>query len=270
LGDLDDPADRVLRVSTHRLRRIGAGEGRILLAEDITDLVQRRIAAQRNSRLAAMGEMAVQIVHQIRNPMGSIELFASMLKRDLTDQPENALLADKVQQGIKSLNLIIGNLLSFAKGADPDVQLVDLKELTDAALADLEASIRQRDIGVMSDFATDEKWIRVDPEWWRQALVNLMVNAVQAMGIGGSLRLTARRELLDGRGAAFKLSVIDNGAGMSPAVRERIFNPFFTTKDRGTGLGLALVFNIVKAHGGTIAVDSVEGQGADFTITIPG
>jgi two-component system, sensor histidine kinase FlrB len=251
------------------MRGMGEAEGRIVLAEDVTDVIHRRTAAARNQRLAAMGEMAVQIVHQIRNPMGSIELFASMLRRDLAGQPEPAALAGKVQQGIKSLNLIIGNLLSFAKGAEPDVRPVDLQDLIEAAITELDGPIRQRGIRVAARVKAEAAVARVDPELWRQALLNLLDNAVQAMPGGGDLTVAASREAVDGGAAALRLTVADTGAGMSASVRERVFNPFFTTKERGAGLGLALVHNIVKAHGGAIEVESAEGQGSKFTITLP-
>ncbi|NLH51168.1 MAG: PAS domain-containing protein [Myxococcales bacterium] len=269
IGDPDDPTGRVLRVSTHPMRGVGAGEGRILLADDVTETVQRRQAAERNQRLAAMGEMAVQIVHQIRNPMGSIELFASLLKRDLQDLPDKAELAGKVQQGIKSLNLIIGNLLSFAKGADPVIQPVDFQRLMADAVADLDQQFARHGVEVIVDLQPGAEVVYVDPELWRQAMLNLMINAVQAMKSGGVLRIAACRAAA-GEAPWWRVAVSDTGPGISVAVRERIFNPFFTTKERGTGLGLALVHNIVKAHNGAIEVDSVEGQGATFTITIPG
>ncbi len=269
IGELNGHHSCVLRLSTHRLRgMVGAGEGRLLLAEDITDLAQRRRDAARTDRLTAMGEMAVQIVHEIRNPMGSIELFASMLQRDLADQPQHAELAKKVQEGIRGLNHVIGNLLSFAKGAHPVRDLVDLEELFVTAVADLEHQIERQQICVVRDFDPEAKFVRLDAELWRQVLLNMILNAVQAMPRGGELRVSCRCEPVEGRPAA-KLIIADTGEGMSATVRDRVFHPFFTTKDRGTGLGLALVHNIVQAHGGAIGVESAPGCGAVFTITLP-
>jgi PAS domain S-box-containing protein len=270
VGQLNGLHSCVLRVSTHLMRGMdGAGEGRILLAEDITDLALRRRDAARSDRLTAMGEMAVQIVHEIRNPMGSIELFASMLQRDLADQPQHAELAKKVQEGIRGLNHVIGNLLSFAKGAHPVRDLVDLEELFHGALSDLEHQIERQQIKVTERFDADARFIRLDAELWRQVLLNMILNAVQAMPAGGELAVCCDREMIDGRPGA-KLVIADTGEGMSADVRDRIFHPFFTTKDRGTGLGLALVHNIVKAHGGAIGVETAPGRGATFTITLPG
>jgi len=269
IGSLDDPAGRVLRVSTHRMRGMGENEGRILLAEDITDLAARRAAAERNQRLAAMGEMAVQIVHQIRNPMGSIELFASMLRRDLSGEPQTAELAAKVQQGIKSLNLIINNLLSFAKGAEPSVQAVDLPAVLDAVRREIEHLAASRGVRLTTAVDPAATLVRVDPELWRQVLLNLAVNAVEAMPTGGELRFLVTREWPENGPSTVKTVVADTGRGMAPEVRERVFHPFFSTKDRGAGVGLALVHNIVKAHGGVIEVESTEGKGTTFTIRMP-
>lgn len=270
IGSLEDLVGRVWRVSTHPMRGLGEGEGRILLAEDITGSAQRRAAAERNQRLTAMGELAVQIVHQIRNPMGSIELFASLLQRDLADQAENAALAGKVQQGIKSLNLIIGNLLSFAKGAEPVARLVDLRELLTGAIDELDLQLKQHDVRVNTDLDPEAVFIQVDPELWRQVLLNLMINAVQAMPEGGEMTLTSRRSTNGGGLPVTVLTVGDTGSGIPSELKERVFHPFFTTKERGAGVGLALVHNIVRAHGGAINVESSTGQGTLFTITIPG
>ncbi len=269
IGDADAPHPLVLRVSTHKMRGVSEqGAGTILLAEDVTGQVARRRDAVRTDRLAAMGEMAVQIVHEIRNPMGSIELFASMLKRDLADQPEHAELARKVQDGIKGLNYVIGNLLSFAKGADPVMEPTDMQELVDKTLGDLEHQLMRQKIEVVRQLAPDASFMRVDPELWRQVLLNLVLNAVQAMPDGGRLTIAGRRAGDTGNGAGVAFSVADTGVGMSSEVRERVFHPFFTTKDRGTGLGLALVHNIVKAHGGSISVESAVGEGTTFIITL--
>ncbi len=269
VGSLDDPTARVLRCSTHRVRAVGQGEGRILLAEDITDLVARRDTAQRNQRLTAMGELAVQIVHQIRNPMGSIELFASLLQRDLGADTQSGELAGKVQQGIKSLNLIISNLLSFAKGADPMVQMVDLRELLEIAITEIDTQLLQYDIRVTTNIDPEATFVHVDPELWRQVMLNLMINATQAMTGGGELTLATRRTENGGGLPVTQMIVHDTGSGIPVNIRERIFHPFFTTKEHGAGVGLALVHNIVRAHGGAIKVESGEGRGATFTITLP-
>jgi len=111
--------------------------------------------------------------------------------------------------------------------------------------------------------------VRVDPELWRQVLLNLAVNAVEAMPTGGELRFLVTREWPENGPSTVKTVVADTGRGMAPEVRERVFHPFFSTKDRGAGVGLALVHNIVKAHGGVIEVESTEGKGTTFTIRMP-
>ncbi|MDP8224554.1 MAG: ATP-binding protein [Candidatus Lernaella stagnicola] len=270
VGSLDDPPGRVLRCSTHRMRGMDGGEGRILLAEDITDAVVKRAAAARHQRLAAMGELAVQIVHQIRNPMGSIELFASMLQRDLATQPEMADVAGKVQQGIRSLNLIVSNLLSFAKGAEPVVQLIDFRHLLESAVAEIDVQLLQNNISMATEIDPEATFISVDPDLWRQVMLNLMINATQAMAGGGELNVQTRRSQNGGGLPVTQVIIGDTGSGIPSGIREQVFNPFFTTKERGAGVGLALVHNIVRAHGGSIEFDSVEGGGTTFTITLPG
>lgn len=270
IGDLDWSEACVLRVSTNPMRGIdgGKGEGRILIAEDITEQARHRRDAARTDRLAAMGEMAVQIVHEIRNPMGSIELFASMLQRDLVGNPEHAELAFKVQAGIRGLNHVIGNLLSFAKGTDPVKERVDLESVIDSALSDLAHQIERQKIKLNYKHEPQAKYVQADAELWRQVMLNLILNAVQAMPDGGELSIGTRRENT-ADGSWMVLSLMDTGVGMAPEIRERVFHPFFTTKDRGTGLGLALVHNIVKSHGGSITVESSVGKGSTFSIMLP-
>jgi two-component system sensor histidine kinase HydH len=205
---------------------------------------------QRSRRLAALGEMAAGISHEIRNPLASIRLYARMLEEDLADRPEQQCNAQKIGGAVSRLDAIVGDVLSFAREMRIRPEPVSTRELFDDALCMCEiGSTRVAREG-------DDLSITADPTLTHQALVNLVRNAVDAGG--DAITLSARRETeIDGSGVARLWSVLgvcDTGPGIEPDVIERMFNPFFTTRATGTGLGLAIVHRILDAHGGRVEV----------------
>ncbi len=205
---------------------------------------------QRSRRLAALGEMAAGISHEIRNPLASIRLYAQMLEEDLTDRPEQQDSAQKIGSAVTRLDAIVGDVLSFAREIRVRPEQTRAGDLFDEALAMCETGTTriQRE--------GDELELCVDTTMSLQALVNLVRNAIDAGG--DTLTLTARTEReLDDAGKARDwsvLCVIDTGPGIAPDVIERMFNPFFTTRNTGTGLGLAIVHRILEAHAGRVEV----------------
>ncbi|MCZ7584240.1 MAG: ATP-binding protein [Deltaproteobacteria bacterium] len=271
----DGGAVRVLRAGGHPM--IGSGEGsdgRILLVEDITEEAAGRDQTERTGRLAAMGEMAVKIVHEVRNPMGSIELIASLLARDLADDPDKRQLVERISSGIRSMNHVINNLLSFARNTQPTIQPVRLDLLLTDCLGYYTHLLDAQGIEMRTDFPEEALGAPGDPDLLKQVFMNLILNATQAMPEGGRLELSlakrTARDFATGRKRGYALvRVADTGDGMPPDVRAKVFHPFFTTKERGTGLGLALAHNIVKAHEGFIDVESSPGAGTAFTVHLP-
>lgn len=248
----------------------GCHSGSLLLIQDVTRIYQLEEQLQRKDRLAAMGEMIGRIAHEIRNPLGSVELFASLLRRDLADMPSSKVYTEQISQAVHAMDRLLANLLVYTKperaprawhAAEPLV----LDSLTLAAHAITKISV---------DIRLDlDPWI---PSMWchegqmKQVFLNLIVNAVQAMPSGGILTISLKPDTDQVLGIpAVRLMVTDSGSGIDPAHRSRIFDPFFTTKDEGTGLGLAIVHAIVEAHHGRIDVESVVGQGTSFTIVLP-
>ena len=265
----------VFQIARHGLEGAdGRQIGGLITLEDITRTTFARQQAERNERLAAMGKMAVNIVHEIRNPMGSIELMASLLRRDLAADPPKREIAEKISSGIHSLNHIIENLLIFARDRKPHFASIDLHRLADEACdAVMPVAMRDR-VEITKEYDDDARRLVGDKDLLKQALLNIMLNAIQAMEGGGDLRIAlSRRDLTDfatGRPTRFyQVRIADTGAGMSAETKARIFDPFFTTREKGTGLGLALVHKILGAHGGFIGVDSTPGQGTIFTLMLP-
>ena len=224
------------------------------------ELASANAALQRSRRLAALGEMAAGIAHEIRNPLGSIQLYADMLAEDLADQPAPLDLARKIAEAVRGLNAIVGDVLSFSREirlAPADGSAHDLFRRTVAAMTPT-----LDEAHAVARIAGDDPGFRADFDLLHQAMVNLVRNACEAMGEAGVVTLAARRA-----DAAVELIVRDTGPGIDAEQVDRIFNPFFTTRATGTGLGLAIVHRIVDAHGGAIAVHN--DGGAVFTLTLP-
>jgi len=244
----------------------GRNTGLTIVLKDITRLKELEIQTQRAKQLQAMGEMAVQLAHEIRNPLGSIELFASLLGNELHGQPDFKGWADQIVTGVKFLNNIVTNMLTFTRTSKPQTRPLDLQGLILETLAFVEPVLQQRKIRLERPTAGDDTLLcRGDSGMLRQMFLNLFMNALQAMPESGRL---AVRVQPDDPGTV-RVEVEDSGIGIPSENLSRIFDPFFTTHEKGTGLGLALVHQIVEKHQGRIAADSEFGKGTRFTIWLP-
>jgi signal transduction histidine kinase len=248
----------------------GRHAGSLVLIQDVTAVRELEDRLQRRNRLAAMGEMVGRIAHEIRNPLGSIELFASMLRRDLNGVPSLRGYAEHISSSVHMMNRLLTNLLLYTKpdcshGEWHETETLMLDALTLAAHAVANTRI---DIRLDIDPMASQIWC--DAGQMKQVLLNLILNSIHAMPNSGTLTLSATlTEEQAPAGPALRFSVSDTGVGIPAAERSRIFDPFFTTRDEGTGLGLAIVHAIVEAHRGRIDVESVEGSGTTFTIMLP-
>jgi signal transduction histidine kinase len=206
--------------------------------------------------------MAAGIAHEIRNPLGAISLNAELLREDVADRPESLSSVDKIRRAAERLDRIVGDVLSFARDTRIHATPTSAKEIFAMALSDCEAVLAKDDVDIRTDIDGDCALV-ADLPLVAQAVSNLVRNAVEAMranAIDGQHRevtLSAREARLrtaDGSRRGFVvLAVEDTGPGIPAEARERIFNPFFTTREEGTGLGLAIVHRIVDAHGGMTA-----------------
>jgi signal transduction histidine kinase len=232
-----------------------------------------REQAERNRRLAAVGEMAARMAHELRNPLGSIELFASLLAKSTAGEPDARRWAAHLSTAVRAMDHVLSNLLLFTGKPRPRLRPVSLPAVIDDAcrlagpmMAQHRIECRQCLDAMVAPVLTP---VLTDEDLLRQILLNLILNAVDAMPQGGVLTIAAAPSSSEfGRTPAdFTLSVGDTGAGIPEAVLPKIFDPFFTTKHHGTGLGLAIVHNAVTALGGAIEVESREGAGALFRLT---
>ena len=260
--------------------------GFVLLIQDISKIKKLEEQVQRTNRLAAMGEIAVSIAHEIRNPLGAIELFASLLKKDLKNHKDASRLIDHISSGVKSLDQIISNLLLFTRRQKLALQNMDMQKYLDDSLLFISHIMKQSNIKLVKKYCSSPPIIQGDVELLKQVFLNIVFNAVQSMRDGGTLTISTRTTnegLRSGRSKSdicnlrirpdnnrfAEISFADTGVGISEVDKEKIFNPFFTTKDRGTGLGLAIVHNILESHGGSIDVESKLKKGSIFTILLP-
>lgn len=226
---------------------------------------------RRTERLAALGEMAAGIAHEIRNPLGAIGLNARMLIDDLADRPESLVIARRIADAVRGLNAIVGDVLSFARRVRVRATVVDAADLVDQACEDCRATLESAGVRlVRRDRGAAAAEAACDPLLIRQALVNVLRNAAEAIEEAAPERrevsISVEPRAGDGRIA---IIVDDTGPGIPEDVRARMFNPFFTTRATGTGLGLAIVHRILDAHAGGVAVGRAPSGGARIELTLP-
>jgi signal transduction histidine kinase len=233
------------------------------------ELGEKNRLLERKNRLAALGEMAAGLAHEIRNPLGGIQLYASMLAQDVADRPESLQTVRKIAGGVRRLEALVGQVLQFSREIVAQPEPADLADLVDQAAELASAKLGER--GVACGVEGPRPFgVVVDPLLVGQALLNLLLNAAEAIAPDSGGRVTVRfaRPTHDSAVKQFHLVVADNGPGIPAGVLDRIFNPFFTTKDTGTGLGLAIVHRVVEAHDGTITATNEPGRGAKFEIRV--
>ena len=260
-------------------------EGIIINLVDITQLKRLEEEAERKNRLIAMGEIAMQVAHEIRNPLGSIELFVSMMRMDFEENSNELELAQHITSAARGMNHIISNLLEYTKPRPIVLEDVDIhNELNDFVEFSTFAA-RQLNITINLDLKAEEYRTPGNKELIKQIFHNLFVNACQAMPEGGNLMLLTENviekdpvilerfnnsPMLKSKSLRLiKITFEDTGKGISGEVKKKIFDPFFTTREQGTGLGLSVVYKTMRSHGGTIMVDSELNKGTRIVLLFP-
>ena len=245
--------------------------GTVLCLNDVTRMQNLEAQANRTGRLTAMGEMAVRIAHEIRNPLGSIELFATMLMDDLKAYEDLKALAEHISSGVKSINNIVSNLLLFVRPDQQlDRQVLDIHEALKDSLFFAGHIFDAHDgIEVVTDMSDENLFIRGDLELLKQVFLNLILNAIQAMPAGGQLRISSHK-ISGQQGMDWaEVHLCDTGCGIARSDLQKIFDPFFTTRKKGTGLGLTIAHNIIKMHGGSIDINSRMANGTQCIVSLP-
>lgn len=224
------------------------------------ELEEKNLELRKKERLAAIGEMAASVAHEIRNPLGGIELYTSLIKKK--SNPKEAELCGKILSGVERLNKIVEDLLNYAKDYHPELASIDLNILLQSIVDCVEVQMLKKNVALNFKNLSEETCMVGDKNMLTHVLLNILTNAVQAA--------KSQVNFLYFQKEAKNIFVIeDDGAGISNEQKAKIFQPFYTTKSTGSGLGLAIVSRFVESHKGEILIETSDLGGAKFMIQLP-
>ncbi len=286
LGDLIDRVGAAQENVTIEIERVGADgkkrvfdvgvssikddggivSGYLMLFKEMTEMRRLEKEIERSKRLAAIGKLAAGVAHEIRNPLSSIKGFATYFKDKFKDSDEDMQTAETMIYEVERLNRAVTQLLEFARPIAIDLTDVSPENLIAHSLRLVENDLKQKNIESRAEIRTGKNTIRTDQDRMNQVLLNLYLNAIEAMDKGGLLKVTVSEAEDDD---FIAVDVADNGRGIAEADMEQIFDPYFTTRNTGTGLGLAIVYKLIETLGGTISVSSHPGKGTTVHLRIP-
>jgi signal transduction histidine kinase len=236
----------------------------VVMLSDLTERQKFQQVLARTDRMKELGEMAAALAHEIRNPLGAVRGFAMLLVRDLVDNPHLQKMAQHIIEGTKALETVVTSVLQYARPIQVAPRTIDLgeklKELAKFAKTD---PAFPQNVKLILHIPDEPVLVPVDPESLKSALLNLLINAWQAMPRGGTISVSLLK-----LNTTCQITLTDTGIGIPEETLSRLFSPLFTTKQAGNGLGLVETKKIVEAHGGTIDVRSRAGAGTTFTITL--
>ncbi len=255
-----------LELSFSLVRPEGGGILSVLLLINDKTLINRLLSqSKRNVRLAAMGEMAAELAHEIRNPLGSIKLFSSLLEKDPDDRPDQSKLAGQISHGVQILENIVSNMLAFSANVTPKRLPLSVANILEQSLPLFEMEMKRKNI--ILDFKPPSQALEIlgDEHLLKQVILNLCNNAIKAMEESGRLAISVKSHE-----DYVEIIIKDNGCGIPESKLHKIFDPFFTTFQGGTGLGLSVVNQIIEKHRGAIDVRSKPGKGTTVILSLPG
>jgi two-component system sensor histidine kinase HydH len=244
-----------------------AGEfvGKVLIFRDLSEIRRLQDEIRRQEKLAAMGGLAAGVAHEVRNPLSSIKALATFFSGQFAEGSDGKEAAGVMVQEVDRLNRVITELLDFARPSDLKIEPSDIRDLISRSIKLIQQDASNKNIKIKVDTADDLCPVWIDPDRLAQCLLNLYLNAIQAMDNGGTLTVNSHA----GDAENVEIVVSDTGQGIAPGDLNKIFDPYFTTKKKGAGLGLAIVYKIIEAHGGDINVMSTLDKETEFTISIP-
>ena len=234
-----------------------------------SELQKSRESLLQAEKMALVGKLAAGMAHSIRNPFTSVKMRLFSLNRSLKLSDTQKEDFDVISEEIRHIDTIVQNFLEFSRPPKLKMQSISPSAVVDQTLQLLEHRLKSYDVSVKIQREQPLPEIDADPEQLKEVLVNLMINACEAIEKGGTIVVHEELRMNPSAGSVAVIRVSDDGPGIPEAIREKLFEPFFTTKEEGTGLGLSIVARIIEEHGGSLAVESIEGQGATFIISLP-
>jgi len=267
------PLNKVIGYTIAHVRNDqGAVVGAAMFFKDLTRVEQLEERERLRDRLAAVGQMAAVIAHEVKNPLGGIEVLAGLLRRKIPDAPDaQAMLTDIIEEA-KMANAIVQEVLDFVRPIRLQADYTGVAEAVQGAIHLADTKALRGSIDVDVDLEAGLPQIHADQHQIMQVFTNLLINAYEAMEATGRIVITGKRVRMEDGGEgrdAVLVEVSDDGPGIPQTVAEKVFDPFFTTKPQGSGLGLAIVRKIVDAHDGTIDLRTAAGRGTTIRITLP-
>jgi two-component system sensor histidine kinase HydH len=244
----------------------GEERGSVLLIKDLREIRDLQEKVRRSERLASLGRLAAGVAHEIRNPLSSIKGFAQYFERHFKEQPEEQGYATVMVKEVDRLNRVITELLNFAGPKEPRRESQSLEVIADHALHLLAPDLAARRVEAVREYEAGLPAVSVDRDQITQVFINLLLNAIDSMEGGGEIRISLRRSTPP---SAVEIGVTDTGSGIPEGDLEKVFEPFFSSKKKGIGLGLAIVHQIVESHGGEIEAESRPGTGSTFRVRLP-
>lgn len=219
---------------------------------------------KRVERLSAVGQLSAGLAHEIRNPLASIAGAVGIIERNRGSESKRSECLKIIKRETERLNRLLTTFLDFARPRPPQYRTINLPRALDSAIALATHAVDRKPIALSKDVPASLPALECDPEQLRQVLLNLLINAIQASPHGGDVVLRARLA-----GSKVLIQVKDQGSGIPPEIRERIFDPFFSTKESGTGLGLSVAHQIIEQHGGILTAEANPGKGMTFSVALP-
>ncbi|MDX9785635.1 MAG: ATP-binding protein [Desulfobacterales bacterium] len=239
------------------------GEG--ILESRAQERLRLKEQLSRAARLSALGELTAGISHEIRNPLGIIRSSAELLKKKMAKFDPANQIPNIIVEEANRLNAIITDFLNYAKPNPPNLTSIRIESVIEKNISFLSAQLKDKQIHIQRQYADQLPEILADSSMLYQAFLNILINAMQAMTEGGTIDVSV--ETVNNTGV--QIAIRDEGQGIPESAMENIWDPFFTTKDTGTGLGLGIVKNIIESHGGDIIIENRPVKGAQVTITLP-
>jgi signal transduction histidine kinase len=252
LTDRQRKQARALRVTTDELRQAHQ------------ELRQNFESMKRAERLHALGQLSAGLAHEIRTPLASIEGAAAIVQRMSRAEEKCHELLDIIQKESRRLNRLLTSFLDFAKPRRPDLKTVAIDDLFNSVIALAQHAVNDGRLELRKDLPLELSTVECDPEQLKQVLLNIVMNAIQAMPLGGSIVLAARESP-----NTVTIEVRDQGCGIDEKDLDRVFDPFFTTKETGSGLGLSVADQIIRQHGGMLSIARGSREGATVRVSLP-